>query len=107
MYRSGGGGGEDEEDSIGWSRGGEGETEHALPANVGITAKGFGIGLGSCLSFALEEIQFVGRAEILKASGGVRDFVESLESWKNNNNNNKKKQRRQEIKLEQNEKQLN
>lgn len=32
------------------------------------------------MSFALEEIQFVGRAEILKASGGVRDFVESLES---------------------------
>ena len=53
---------------------------HALPANVGITAKGFGIGLGSCLSFAREEIQFVGRAEILKASGGVRDFDESLES---------------------------
>lgn len=80
MYRSGGGGGEDEDDSIGCSRGGEGETEHALPANVGITAKGFGIGLGSCLSFALEEIQFVGRAEILKASGGVKDFVNSLES---------------------------
>lgn len=80
MYRRGGGGGEDEDDSIECNKAGEEGTEHALPANVGITANGFGIGLGSCLSFALEEVQFVGRAEILKASGGVKDFVDSLES---------------------------
>lgn len=69
MYSKGGGGGEHEDDSAGCNGGGGGgmalspvllipvgENEVLLvevPVREGFTAKGFGMGLGSCLSFAL------------------------------------------------------
>lgn len=96
MYNRGGGGGEHEDDSTGCNNGGGGgmalppallipvgENEVLLfeaPVREGFTAKGFGIGLGSCLSFALWNDQFVGRDDTRKASGGVTDFVSSLGS---------------------------
>lgn len=98
MYSRGGGGGEHEDDSAGCKRRGGGgvallpvltvtmgENEAPLvvfPARDGLTAKGLGMGLGSCLSLPLHPVQFVGREETRKASGGVTDLVSSRGSCK-------------------------
>lgn len=93
MYSNGGGGGEQDDESDDCKRGGgegkelptaspaKGENDVLVfeePVRAGLTAKGFGIGLGSCLSFALCDDKFVGREDTLKASGGVTDLVMSL-----------------------------
>ena len=93
MYSNGGGGGEQDDESDDCTRlgGGGMEQEPTLlakgeddvfvckePARVGLTAKGFGIGRGSCLSFTLCDDRLVGREDTLKANGGVTDFVRSL-----------------------------
>ena len=96
MYNSGGGGGEHEVDSAGCNSGGGGGMPSSpvpqapvgnnevllveAPVSGGFTANGFGMGLGSCLSFALQPVQFVGREDTRKASGGVTDLMSSLGS---------------------------
>ena len=102
MYSRGGGGGEHEADSVGCKSGGGGgvasfpvltatvgENEVLLvvfPVREGLTAKGLGMGLGSCLSLNLHPVQVVGREETRKASGGVTDLVRSRGSCKSKRN---------------------
>lgn len=93
MYSRGGGGGEHDDDSDDCNKGGgggmillpalpvKGENEILVteaPVRVGLTAKGFGMGLGNCLSFDLKADKFVGREDTRKANGGVTDLVSSL-----------------------------
>ena len=109
MYSKGGGGGEQEDESDDCRSGGgggmplppvfpvTGENDVLVIEDPVKVANGLGMGLGSCLSFALYADKLVGREETLKASGGVTDLVSSLGLYKKKSNNNTSDQRKRKF----------